>query len=211
MPSGAVALAAGSRLSDEALLLIAPFRGYELIAARPSRGVLGVLRRCALTLCVIGVTGAITTAGRLVPAHVLLVAAAWAFVPVLQIATVAAVSRRCTRSMTVARAVDLHMAGNGAYAGFFFALSAVVLFAPDVADAFSRLLSWAILPVAIVAMLFGGSLTSYAFYRVCGGDSRKRALVLLLIEWLLKVSLCLVWYHLMDNLAPQFLGQRGAP
>ena len=103
------------------------------------------------------------------------------------------------------------MAGNGPYALFFFALSAVVLFAGDVAAAFRSLLSWGILPVAVVAMLGGGSLTSYAFYRVCGGESRKRAFALLGIEWLLKVSLCLVWYQLMDNLAPQFFGPRGAP
>lgn len=210
MPHGPRALAA-ARLSDEALLLLAPFRGYEALASRPSRGLVGVLRRCAGTSCVIGVAGAITTAGRLVPAHLLLVALAWVFVPVLQAATVAAVSRSSTRKMTIARAVDLHMAGNGSYAVFFFALSALVLVAPDVAGAFSRLLSWGILPLAIVAMVFGGSLTSYAFYRVCGEDSRRRALSLLAIEWLLKVSLCLVWYHLMDNLAPQFLGQRGAP
>jgi hypothetical protein len=211
MPRGPHPLALGARLSDEALLFVAPFRGYEVLDARPSRGALGVLRRCAGMLCVIGAAGAITTAGRLVPAHVVLVAAAWAFVPVLQMATVAATSRRSTRPIAVARAIDLHMAGNGVYAIFFFALSAIVLFAPDVAAAFGALLSWGILPLAIVGMLAGGSLTSYAFYRVCGGESRRGALALLGIEWLLKVSLCLVWYHLIDNLAPQFLGPRGAP
>lgn len=211
MPIGPRALATGARLSDEAFLLIAPFRGYEMIASRPSRGVLGVACRSLTTLFVVGVAGAITTAGRLVPAHVVLIAMAWAFAPVLQAVTVALSSRRCTKSMSAMRAIDLHMAGNGPYAVFFFALSAIVLLAPNVREAFGALLAWGILPAAVLAMLVGGSLTSYAFYRICGGETRRRALVLLAIEWLLKVSLCLVWYHLMDNLAPQFLGARSAP
>jgi hypothetical protein len=211
MRSGSWVERSGDRLSDEALVLAAPFRGYEQLLGRPSRGVLGVFARAGAYLAVIGAAGAFTTAGRLVPAHVAFVAAAWCFVPVIQAATAAAVSRRAQARLPVARAVELHMAGNGPYLVFFFALSAVVLFAPDVRAAFGALLSWGVLPAMVVAMLASGSLTSYAFYRVCGESSRRRALALLGVEWLLKVSLCVAWYALIDNLAPQFLGPRGAP
>jgi hypothetical protein len=182
MPTRPFAERARDVLSDEALVLVAPFRGYAILSASPSRGARAAFARAAAFLAVVGVTGAITTAGRLVPAHVALIALAWSFVPVLQAITAAVVSRRSTNRLPIARAIELHLAGNGPALLFFFALAALVLLAPDVGGAFRWLLARGVLPAAVVATLTGGAVTSFAFYRVCGGDSRRRAFALLGLE-----------------------------
>jgi hypothetical protein len=156
----------------------------------------------------VGVVGSVTTAGRLVPFHVVAIGVAWSFVPVIHALTVAVVARLARVRLPVVRAVELHMAGNGPYLLSFFFVGGVVLLSPDVASTFRWLLDTAILPVVAGATIFSGGLTTYAFHRTCGGSTRRRALLLLGAEWLVKVVLCLAWYGLIDNLAPQFLGER---
>ena len=202
---------AASRLSDEALVMVAPFRGYAIVAARPSRGAAGVAARALTSLFLIGAVVAITTAGRLVPAHVALVAIAWSFVPALQALVVSFVSRRTTKRLGLAEAIDLHMAGNGPYLAFLLSIAGVVLLAPDVRAAFGWLMGSRVLPAIGIATVAGAMLTSFAFYRVCGGDRPRRALALLGVEWLAKAALLVAWYALIDNLAPQFLGPRVGP
>jgi len=200
---------AASRLSDEALLMVAPWRGYAIVAARARRGVLGVAARVATNLFAISAAVTVTTAGRLVPSHLVLVALAWSFLPVLQALVVGFVSRRTKARLAVLDAVALHMAGNGPYLLFLLSLAAVVLVAPDVAGAFGWLMSSRVLPALGVLTIAAAAVTSFAFYRVCGGESRRRALGLLGVEWLAKIALLVAWYALIDNLAPQFLGPRG--
>jgi hypothetical protein len=133
--AGRESVRAAGHVSDELLVLLSPFRGYEILAARSPRGAWGVAERVAILLTVVGVVGAFTTAGRLVLVHVLSIAAAWSFVPVIQAITVAFVARRCSKRLPALRAIDLHMAGNGPYFAFFLSLTAVILFAPDVGGA----------------------------------------------------------------------------
>lgn len=161
-----------------------------------------------MTLGTVGVVGSIATAGRLVAAHIVWIAVAWIFVPVIHALTVAATLRACPKKLPPTRAIELHMAGNGPYLAFFFALALVIVASSDVARSFGWLVESLVLPLAGALTLFGGAVTSYAFYRVCGAASVRRALGLLVAEWAVKVLLCLAWYAFIDNLAPQFLGAR---
>lgn len=199
-------------LSDEALLLLAPFRGYaHLVDREPTSAHRALAWRVAIVLGTIGVVGSLTTVGRLVGAHVLSIAAAWIFVPAIHAAMVAVTRRLSPTRLPAARAIELHMAGNGPYLALFFGLAVVVVVSPDVAGTFRWLIDTKVLPLAVLLTLLWASVTSYAFYRTCAGAHPRRAIVLLAAEWVLKVVLCLVWYASIDNLAPQFFGPRQGP
>lgn len=197
-------------LSDEALLLVSPFKGYELVAARGEgkSAWRALVSRVLFNVLMLGCVGSLVAAGRLVAFHVLFISAAWGFVPLIQGLTVGLASRLCTRRMGVARAVALHMAGNGPWLALFIALAGLLLFSSDVAATLGWLLGTSILLVAGLLTILGGLLTSFAFYRVCGQCRPRRAVALVGLEALLRTVLVLGWYAAIDNLAPQFLGAR---
>lgn len=190
--------------------MVSPRRAYAALAEREETAPRRALaRRVATFLGTVAVVGSLTTAGRFVAGHLLVIAAAWSFVPMLQGLTIAITSRLAPKRLTLARAVELHMAGNGPYLVFFVALAAIILGARDVSATFAWLVDSYVLAFAGGAMIFGGAVTSYAFYRTCTGAGRRRALGLLAIEWVVKVGLTLTWFATMDNLAPQLFGPRG--
>ncbi len=197
--------------SDEVLVMVSPLRAYEALAAReepaPRRA---LARRVATFVGTFAVVGSLTTAGRFVAGHLLGIALAWSFVPMLQAVTIAITSRLAPKRLSLARAVELHMAGNGPYLAFFIGVAAVILGARDVSATFAWLVDSYVLASAGGAMIFGGAVTSYAFYRSCTGATRRRALGLLAVEWVVKVGITLAWFAAMDNLAPQLLGPRGS-
>lgn len=197
-------------LSDEALLLVSPFRGYELLAARSKEHSAwrALAQRIAFNLLILGCVGSLVAAGRLVAFHVLFIAVAWSFAPWIQSLTVGVVSRLCRETISVPRAIELHMAGNGPWLALFIALSGVLLFSSDVAATLGWLLGTSVLLIAGLLTILGGLLTGFAFYRVCGRCGARRAVALVGLEALLRTLLVLGWYASIDNLAPQFLGAR---
>lgn len=197
-------------LSDEALLLVSPFRGYEIVAARSEQTSAwrALMARVLFNVLLLGCVGSLVAAGRLVAFHVLFIGVAWGFAPLIQGVTVGVASRLCTRRMGVARAVSLHMAGNGPWLAFFIALAGLLLFSSDVAATLGWLFGTSILLISGLLTIVAGLLTSFAFYRVCGACGTRRAVALVGLEALLRVVLVLGWYASIDNLAPQFLGAR---
>lgn len=196
-------------LADEVKVLVSPFRGYRELTSRPEPAVARTLaRRILLLLLTVAVAGSFTTAGRLVPFHFVSIAMAWLFVPAIHALIVGSTRLGCPTRPPLPRAIELHMAGNGPYLALFLFLSAIVALAPDPGAAFRWLLSTSVLMVIVLLAIVGGSITSFAFYRVCGEASRRRAAALLFFEWAVKVLLCVAWYAAIDNIAPQFFGPR---
>jgi hypothetical protein len=196
-------------LADEVTVLVSPFRGYRALTDRAEPAAARVLAlRILLFLLVVAVAGSLTTAGRVVPLHFVSIAMAWLFVPAIHALVVTATRLACPKKLPLARAIGLHMAGNGPYLALFLLLSAIIAVLPDPGAALRWLLSTSVLLVVVLAAIVGGSITSFAFYRICGEATRGRAAALLFFEWVVKVLLCIAWYASIDNIAPQFFGPR---
>lgn len=195
--------------SDELRLMVRPVRGYRKLAAEPmpAPGLL-VLGRVALLLFVIAATVSFASAGRLVIAHLVFVPVGWLAFPALQLASVSGALRFVRQRPPGLAAQALYLAGNGPFLVALLAVVGVLLLAPDVAAAFGFLLSSGLLVIAAMGAMAWSWLTSFAFYRTCTESTPGKAARLVVVEWAIKIGLALVWYQLMNNLLPQFVGTR---
>jgi hypothetical protein len=201
-------------VSDEALILLRPFRAYRAIVERAGierHGGWGLVGRVALMIVTLGVVTSLTSSGRVLPHHVVFSGAAWSFVPLLQIILVTTTWLIDRRRRPWASAVELHFAGNGPYLLLLLGLACMTMLPPDVGTLFAWLLGSGVLPGLAILTLLWGATTSFAFYRVVYGRSRLSAAGLLGVEWALKLLLVFGWYHSLDNLVPQFIGPARTP
>lgn len=198
----------GSPFSDEARLLVAPFRTYrELRASADEPPVKMIAARVARTQLLIAGSVALITAGRL-PIHLVVgTAAFWGMVPVLQALMILGGHAVSNRRMPRLRAIGLHMAGNAPMLLWLVLCAGLCLFAPNVYEAFSWALRPIIAPGLILAFVYG-SVLSFAFYRSALEQSRSRAALSLLVELVLKIGLVVAWYMALDNIVPQLSGSR---
>lgn len=189
--------------------MVRPVRGYRQLAAEPMAAPgLCLLQRVGLLLLVIGATVSFASAGRLVLAHLVLVPIGWLAFPFLQLAGVTGALRFVRKRPPGLAAHALYLAGNGPFLMLLLAVSAILLFAPDVAAAFGFLLSSGIVVIVALGAMAWSWLTSWAFYRTCTESTPGKAARLVVLEWAIKIGLALVWYQAIDNLLPQFVGTR---
>ena len=189
--------------SEEVVLLLGPRVGYRALASqqRPHAW-RSIVRRALILLFAIGlaVSCSVTREPRL--EHVLLSAAAWAFVPIIQLASTCVLGL-ALRRRDLASLCDLSFAGNGPHV-----VSATLIALLSCFELDGALLRYGpVVGVAMLGQLYGG-LLAWAFAREVLKLTPARALMALLAEWLLRVLLLIGWYGLMNNLLPQALGIR---
>lgn len=189
--------------SDELRVMLRPFSAYRALASgHPELDDASVWRRPVLTLLVLGCFVSTTTAGRFVPAHVLFVAIAWAFVPAAQLGSLAVVRALWGRHVGLRRTVHLFFAGQGGWLVALMGLMALVMLAPGVADGFDSG-RWivAIGLVALVALVHG-MIVTFAFVREVWGAARGRALAATALYYLGVGGTFVTYYVVMGQLLP---------
>ena len=121
--------------------------------------------RLGAMLLALGVFVSLTTAGRVVPAHVLGTAAMWSFLPALQ-ALALRVALAAGRAEGAFRpALSRYYAGHGPWYALLLATAGVCLFAPEVGKTFRWLLGAGVLPAALLVTLVWGGAVQVALLR----------------------------------------------
>jgi hypothetical protein len=164
-----------SSWSDQARVLVRPFRTYAELGAEDEAPRPAIYARLFVLMVVLGAFVSFTAAGRLVPLHVVSPSIAWAYVPLLQLAATALVRRRFVRQQSVARIYALYLAGHGGWMLLLLAIASVCLFAPDAPAALLWLLRTGIIPLAVLANFVWGIVITFALFRRGLGLTRGTA------------------------------------
>jgi hypothetical protein len=184
-----------------------PFARYAELASIDDAEALGLARsRPLLLLGAIGAVVSLTSAGRLVAAHVVFTMLFWAFLPALQALAMAAATRLVAREIPLGRALGLQFVGHGPWLFFLLLLAAVPLFAPNVYAAFTSLLRVGVLPGALVVALGWAGVLTYACFREGLGLSRRRAAGGTAAYYLAYFGAIVGYYFLTNQLQPQLFG-----
>lgn len=187
-------------------MLLRPFATYRVLADELGLTPAAWWRRPLLTLVVLGAAISVTTAGRFVLAHVVLVGAAWAFVPAAQLVALSVVRARFGRHRPLGPTIHVFFAGQGGWLALLVLVVALVSLAPSVADALLSM-HWIMLLAAggLVALLHGVVVT-FAFMREVWGVARRPAVVATLSYYLLLATIFLSYFLLMGQLTPLLAG-----
>ena len=206
LPSGGL-----NALADHTVLAVSPLSGYRALRERwlpLSRGAMAraALRSALFQLFAIAVFVSLTAAGRLVAAHLLAVMAFWSFGPVLQLCTVALVTRIAAPREPLARTVALYFAGQGPWMFFLAVVAGMPVIAPALLTLgnVGRLLTGFFVLLG-AAILWGGTLT-FAFFRGGLELPRGRASLATVLFYLTYVSLIVGYYLTMNQIQPQLFG-----
>jgi len=195
-----------SAWSDQARVLARPFRAYEALAKvedgmAPSSAIFARLFVLMLTL---GAFVSFTAAGRLVPLHVVSPSIAWAYVPLLQLASLALVRLRYAPSTKLSRLFALYLAGHGPWMLLLLAVAGVCLFAPDAPTALLWLLGHGVIPLAVLVALVWGIVTTFAFFRSAVGLPRGAAGAATSLFYALYVGSIVAWFLFTGQLHTLF-------
>lgn len=195
--------------SSEAALMVRPFATYRALAeGREQRTFRDLGRGLALFGVFLGAFVSLTSAGRLVAAHLAFTAIFWGFVPLLQIVAVAAAVRLAAPGERLVPALSLYFEGLGPYYVFFLILSGICLFAPDVSAAMTTLLRIGAIPLLLAATVGWGVTLTLAFFRAGLGLPRARAFLGAGVFYLIFVGVVLGWYLALNQIQPQVVGTR---
>jgi hypothetical protein len=196
-----------SIFSAEVRLLRRPFAVYRELASEEDPGPLRTaVERTILLFVVIAASVSFITAGRLTLRLLVGTTVAWGMVPLLEWAVVLLTHAIGRPKISRARAIGLYMAGNAPLLLFMLASAAMCIFSPDVYATFTFALRTLILPLLLLGSLFYGWTLSYAYYRAGLGFGRGKALALLVVDVVAKISLVVGWYMAINNILPQVLG-----
>lgn len=190
--------------STEVRVLLRPRATFAELAASPEEGARRLVERVALQLLVLTSVVSLTTAGRMVPAHVIGGVVAWSFAPAIQLIAASLGVHLSRRGLDLRRVLSIYAAGNGPMLVLLAVAPAVMVLFPSTAMPFW--IQGGALPLALgVALLLGVWLT-FVFHRVVLEVSLPRAAAATAVDLVAKVVLSLGWFAGMDNLVPQFLG-----
>lgn len=188
--------------SDELRVMVRPFHAYRALAEDASIDRGRWWWRPLITLVFLGAFGSVSTAGRFVFAHMVLVALAWSFVPAAQLLWLAAAHRRWGRTRRLDDSVHLFFAGQGGWLALIVLVLALLTLAPGVADALTG--------AAWVRWLGGGALVTalhgvvvtYAFMREVWALPRRRAWAAAGAYYLGLTGTFVTYYLAMGQLLP---------
>ncbi len=189
--------------SDAFRLLGAPFRGYAELAAQGD-----ALHARALPWRLLGVLGvvatfvSITTAGRIVFAHLGWSVLAWSFLPALQSVALAVALRGVAPDRSRRAAFSLLLLGAAPWLLLLLAIAGVCLLAPDVSAALFALLRSGALPVAMLVALAWGMTLTVAMFRAGFGLSRRTTASCALRYYATLVAMIVAWYIAVGELLP---------
>ena len=179
--------------SDELRVTFRPVATYRELAAR-SEGLVQVAGRVARLLVTIGVFVAVTTAGRMVPSHVVSTIVFWSFVPVLQavgvVAAVAIAARGRARSVD---ALAKYFTGHGPWLFALLLVTGACLVADVPAFGIGLLRSRGFLAVILVPFAWGAVLTATSFSVGLGLGARRGALATA-VFYATYLGLLITWY-----------------
>jgi hypothetical protein len=193
--------------SAEAMLLVRPFRTYRAQAKRRAERTWRDLGRGVLIQGVfLGALVSLTSAGRLVVSHMALTAVFWGFLPLLQLAAVAAAVRVAAPKERAIVAASLYVEGFGPYYVFFLTLSGICLLAPDVYRVMSALLQAGVLPLFLLGTIAWGATITWAFFREGLALPRAKAGLGAAVLYAITVGVLLGWYLANNQIQPQVVG-----
>lgn len=189
--------------SDAFRLLGAPFRGYAELAAQGDD-----LHARTLPWRLLGVLGAIatfvsiTTAGRVVFAHLAWSMLAWSFLPALQCVALAVALRGVTPDRSRRAAFSMLLLGTVPWLLLLLCIAGVCLLAPHVASVLFALLRSGALPAALLAALTWGMTLTVALFRGGLGLSRRATARCALRYYASLAAMILAWYAAVGQLLP---------
>lgn len=194
-------------LSAEAMLLVRPFKTYRALASRRSERTWRDLGRGVLIQGVfLGALVSLTSAGRLVLSHMALTVVFWGFLPLLQVAAVAAAIRVAAPKERTIAAASLYLEGFGPYYVFFLTLSGICLFAPDVYGVMTALLQVGVLPLFLLGTIGWGVTITWAFFREGLALPRTKAGLGAAVLYAITIGVLLGWYLANNQIQPQVVG-----
>lgn len=153
--------------------------------------------RLATVMLSLGAFVSFTTAGRLVPAHLVGTAVAYSFLPALQALALAAALRVGGARRPLRAVFSGHLAGYGPWLLLLAAFDALCAFAPDVLAALSLLLRIGALPVMVLATVLWSGRMQHALLRASGARGVATA-----VYYGAFVALVVGWYVLNGDLLP---------
>ncbi len=183
-------------------MLLRPFATYRALADELGIAPAAWWRRPLLTLVVLGAAVSVTTAGRFVLAHVLLVAAAWAFVPAAQLVALSVVRGWFGRHRPLGPTIHLFFAGQGGWLALLVLVVALVSLAPGLADTLTSTRWILLLAGGALVALAHGVVVTFAFVREVWGVAGRSAVLATLSYYLLLAAIFLSYFLAMGQLTP---------
>ncbi len=195
--------------SAEAMLMVRPFRTYRALAERRSeRTWRDLARGLLLEGVLLGGFVSLTSARRLVLGHLVFTAVFWGFLPLLQIAAVAAAVRVAAPRERLVPALSLYFEGLGPWYVFYLVLPAICLFSPDVYAAMTALLRAGALPLYLLGTIVWGGVLTWAFFREGLGLGRGKSGVAAAVFYVIFVGVVVGYYLACNQIQPQIWGAR---
>lgn len=194
--------------SNDARVLRSPFRVYEELARSASNSPWKDLAaRVFFLLFTLGAFVSLTSAGRLVPFHVVSTMVFWSFVPVVEGAAFL-IARHATRASKDAEialpdALGLYFTGHAPWLLFLMLVAGTCLFAPDVFAAFVALLRSGVLIIAMLVAQIACGVLTYACFRSGLGRTRARAALATAIHYVAFVAIVVGYYLALNQIQPQ--------
>ena len=180
--------------------MLRPSAAYESLAAAPVLGERFVaLRRPALVALLLGTTMAVSATGRVTAGLVLDLAACWAFVPALQMATAAAIVRSPRSIVRAARRLDLWFAGHAPWSLWMLLVAVCFMSFPATRRIEYPILMTAIVPATWTAII--GSAFCRAVLRDTRGQAWRRVAVHQAVTW----TIVFAYIGAASQLWPRFL------
>ena len=164
-----------SAWSDQARVLVRPFATYAALGADDEPTAPAIFSRSFVLLLALGAFVSFTAAGRLVPLHVVSPSLAWAYIPLLQLASLAIVRRVFAREERLGRMFALHLAGHGGWMLLLLSIAAACVLSPDAPATLLWSLRHGVLPLAVLATFGWGIVITFALFRSGLGWPQKTA------------------------------------
>lgn len=192
--------------SYEAQAMFRPLKTYTKLSDSISTSVSTLLYQIAFLLCGIGVFVSITTAGRLVPFHVVSTMIFWSFSPILQSLALVVTIKLFAPHIPFLRALNLYFIGIGPWLFFLFTISGICIFSWNVRDTLLTLLQIGVLPLSVVGAFVWGTIVTWACFRAAFQCDRIRALSATFVFYFLYLGSIASYYFITNQIQPQLFG-----
>lgn len=169
--------------SDEARVMLHPFRTYHQLASQPNdRGLWLLLRQALFVAFFLGTFISFTVSGRLTLPLILEGVIFWSFIPILQALLVAGIVVVFARhQMSVSKAINLFFKGHGPFLLWTLAISGGCLFFP-IKQIYLWPVEWGwILPVTLLGVWLWSNVTTFGFLKGALNLKTSKAAALLLV------------------------------
>ena len=190
--------------SDELHVMAAPRRAYAEALGQPARGSWLAVRRPALVALVLGTATGFSATGHATIGLLVSGFVCWSFVPLLQMATAAAIMRSAaSRSIPLGRRLDLWFMGHAPWSLWIVTAACILAAAPG---------GWRVeLPIVVSAVIpiVWTSIIATAFCRVVFGDRPAAARARTAVHQALTWTIAFVYFAFAVALWPRVVASLG--